>query len=187
MRQVIYATSLSLDGYIEAASGDLSWSNPDEELHRHFNELEREMDTHLYGRRMYELMAAYWPTADENPSALPYEVEYAHIWKNMRKVVFSKSLNRVDWNARLVQGDAIEEVARLKTQPGRNMSIGGAELASSLADAGLIDEFRLYFVPTILGGGKPMFHLHERIKLTPVEMRQFSSGVVLLRYQRADA
>lgn len=187
MRQVIYTASVSLDGYIEAASGDPSWVFPDEELHRHFNELEHEMDTHLYGRRMYEQMAAFWPTADEDPSAPPYVVEYARIWKDMPKVVFSKSLDRVGWNARLVQGDAIEEITRLKAQPGKNMGVGGAELASSLADAGLIDEYRLYFFPILLGGGKPMFHLHNRVKLTPVEVRQFSSGVILLRYRRVEA
>jgi len=94
--------SVSLDGFIEAANGDLRWSDPDEELHKHFNDREAMIDMHIYGRRLYENMAAFWLTADENLSAAEYEIEYAHIWKNMPKIVFSKTLDRVEWNARLV-------------------------------------------------------------------------------------
>jgi dihydrofolate reductase len=94
MRKVIYTTSISLDGYIEAATGDQSWAFPDEELHRHFNDSEQEIDTHLYGRRMYELMAAYWPSADHNPSAPPYEIDYAHIWKTVPKSSLLQELGR---------------------------------------------------------------------------------------------
>jgi dihydrofolate reductase len=182
VRKVIYATSLSLDGYIDAAAGDLSWAFPDEELHRHFNDLEREVDTLLYGRRMYELMAAFWPTADQDPAAPPYVIEYAHIWNAVAKVVFSSSLDTVNWNSRLVKGDALTEVARLKAQPGRNMSVGGLALASTLAAAGLIDEYRLYYVPIFLGSGKAAFsQIDRRIPLRPVETHTFSSGTVLLR------
>src|SRR3990170_4032238 len=106
MRKLVYATSLSLDGYINAAGEDPSWVVPDEELHRHFNDLEREMDTLLYGRRMYELMAGYWPTADQDPSAPGSIVEYAQIWKPLPKVVFSSTLDTVEWNSLLVRGDA---------------------------------------------------------------------------------
>lgn len=188
MRNVVYMTSLSVDGYIEADSGDPAWLVPDEELHRHLNDLESSIDTHLYGRRFYELMAAYWPAADENPSAPAYEVEYARIWKSVPKVVFSRTLQRADWNSRLVKGDALEEVARLKEQPGKNMSIGGTALASALAESGLIDEFRVYIVPIILGGGVPMFRqLRARINVALVEVQKFTSGVVLLRYRRTDS
>ena len=187
MRNVVYITSLSVDGYIEADSGDPMWLVPDEELHRHFNDLEGSIDTHLYGRRFYELMAAYWPAADENPSAPSYEVEYARIWKSVPKVVFSTTLDRVGWNARLFRGNAAEEVARLKAQTGKNLSVGGAALASILAEQGLIDEYRLYVVPIILEGGKPMFQLHDRISLSLVEVRKFSSDVALLRYRRRDS
>ena len=182
MRKVIYMTSLSLDGYIEAATGDQSWALPDEELHRHFNDLEQEIDTHLYGRRMYELMVAYWPTADQNPSAPPYEADYARIWKAVPKVVFSKSLEEVGWNSRLVKEDARVEVARLKALPGKNLSVGGLTLASDLAAAGLIDEYCLYFVPILLGSGKVAFaKLSQRVRLQPVETHTFRSGTVLLR------
>jgi dihydrofolate reductase len=182
MRKVIYVTSLSFDGYIEATAGDPSWDIPDEQLHRHFNELEQDIDTHLYGRRMYDLMVAYWPTADQNPSAPPYVLEYAHIWNAVLKVVFSKTLETVDWNSRLIRGDAAAEVAALKTQSGKNMSVGGLGLASALAAAGLIDEYRFYYVPILLGSGKAAFsELGQRVQLQPVETRTFASGTVLVR------
>ena len=187
MRKVMYAMSVSLDGFIEAADGDLSWSYPDQELHQHFNDREREIDIYLYGRRLYENMAAYWPTADENPLAPPYEKEYARIWKDKPKIVFSKTLDQVGWNARLVRGNIAGEVNRLKKQPGKDMIVAGAEIASTFMKLGLIDEYCLYLRPVILGGGKPMFRqLRDPINLQLVETRQFSRGVVLLRYQRAD-
>jgi dihydrofolate reductase len=99
MRKVIYAMSVSIDGFIETATGDLSWSYPDAELHQHFNDQERTIDTYLYGRRLYENMAAYWPTADEDPAAPEFELEYARIWKAKKKIVFSKTLTQVDWSA----------------------------------------------------------------------------------------
>jgi len=183
MRKLVYSTSLSLDGYIDAAAGDPSWVVPDDELHRHFNDVERETDTLLYGRRMYELMAGYWPTADQDPSAPDPIVEYARLWKPVPKVVFSSTLERVDWNSRLVRGDAVAEVARLKGKRGDGtLGVGGLLLASALASAGLIDEYRLYFVPILLGSGTAAFsQIHSRVRLEPVETRTFSSGTVLLR------
>ncbi len=183
MRKLVYSTSLSLDGYIDSAAGDPSWVVPNEELHRHFNDVEREIDTLLYGRRMYEIMAGYWPTADQDPSAPSVIVEYAQIWKPVLKVVFSSTLERVDWNARLIRGDAVAEVTRLKAQPGGSIGIGGVLLASDLASAGLIDEYRLYYVPIFLGSGKAAFSQIQRsVKLRLVETHTFSSGTVLLRY-----
>jgi len=187
MRKVIYAMSVSLESFIEAADGDLSWSNPDEELHKHFNDLEAMVGIHLYGRRMYEIMAASWPTAAEDPSAPEVVIEYARIWKDMKKIVFSKTLKQVAWNSQLVNQDIAEEVNKLKAGPGKYMSVGGAGLASTFLQLGLIDEYWLYVHPVILGSGKSMFHqLHDRINLQLVETRTFGSGVVLLRYQHAD-
>ncbi len=182
MRQLVYSTSLSLDGYIAAATGDPSWVVPDEELHRHFNDLERQIDTLLYGRRMYELMTGFWPMADQDPSAPSFIVEYAQIWKPVEKVVFSSTLATVAWNSRLVRGDPIAEVAKLKTQTGQSIGVGGLVLASCLASAGLIDEYRLYYVPVLLGAGKAAFsQIQDRVRLRPIETRTFSSGTVLLR------
>jgi dihydrofolate reductase len=183
MRKVIYAMSLSLDGFIEATNGDLGWSYPDEELHQHFNDLESTIDVHLYGRRLYENMAAYWPTADENPSAPKHEIEYARIWKSMPKIVFSKTLDQVKWNSRLVRGNIADEVNKLKEQPGQAMSVGGAEIASTFMQLGLIDEYRLVVHPVVLGSGTRFFPaLADKIDLRLVETRAFGSGAVYLRY-----
>jgi dihydrofolate reductase len=184
MRDVVYVASISVDGYLGASDGDNEWVVPDPDLHRHFNDLEEACDTHLYGRRMYELMAQFWPDADTQPDAPDYVIDYARIWRGMPKVVFSASLDRVDWNSRLFAGDAVAEVGRLKREPGRSMGIGGAMLATSLAQGGLIDEFRFYVMPTIVGAGTPIFAaLGKHIDLTPVEVRRFASGAVLLRYR----
>jgi dihydrofolate reductase len=183
MRKIRYAMSVSLDGFIETASGDLSWSFPDPELHRHFNDQEKTIDTYLYGRRLYENMALFWPTADQNPSAPEFEKEYARIWKAKKKIVFSHSLTRVGWNAQLFTGDIAAEIKRLKAQPGLDMSLGGPDLAATFMRLGLIDEYRLYIHPVVLSGGKPMFPRQQNpFDLKLVESHTFGSGVVLLKY-----
>ena len=188
MRKVIYAISVSVDGFIETTSGDISWSFPDAELHHHFNERESTIDTHLYGRRLYENMVAYWPRADENPSAPIFEIEYARIWKEKKKIVFSKTLTQVGWNCQLFRGNIAEEINKLKAQPGKDMSVGGANLASTFMQLSLIDEYCLYVHPIILGSGKPMFpNLRDRIKLKLIETHTFGSGVVLLRLENESA
>lgn len=187
MRKVIYCLNVSLDGFIEDAKGSLDWGNPDEELHQFFNEQERGFDFQLYGRRMYENMAAYWPTAHTNPSAPAHEIEYARIWQSIPKIVFSKTLQQVGENARLVSDNIAEAVSALKAQPGKEMGVCGAGLAASFMRLDLIDEYRLVIHPVVLGGGKPIFPALDRIiSLRLIETRQFGSGVVLLRYQRAD-
>lgn len=188
MRKLSYALLVSLDGFIESKDGSLSWAVPDEELHQHFNDQEREIGLFLYGRRMYETMAAFWPTVYVNSAFPQYIIEYAQIWKDKPKLVFSQTMEQVGWNARLVRGDIATEVRKLKEQPGAEMSVGGAAIAAALMQSGLIDEYALYVHPVILGGGKPMFAaLREAIDLRLVETRTFGSGVVLLRYQRVNA
>jgi dihydrofolate reductase len=117
MRKVIYSMGVSLDGFIAGPDGEIDWSEPDEELHRFHNEQAREMGAHLYGRRLYKVMR-YWETAEDNPSAPEHELEFARIWKAMPKVVFSRTLETVEGNARLVKNNIAEEIARLKEQPG---------------------------------------------------------------------
>lgn len=183
MRKIIYSMSVSADGFIEAEDGDFSWLYPDEELHRHFNEQEAKTDICLYGRRMYEEMASFWPTAAMNPSATDVIKEYAAIWNSKPKVVFSKTLKEVGWNSRLYKGDIGEEVKRLKEEADGIMSVSGASLANAVMNLNLIDEYSLYIHPVIIGAGKPMFgRLKEKIKLQLIETRRFSSGVVLLSY-----
>jgi dihydrofolate reductase len=128
-------------------------------------------------------MADFWPTADANPSAPEYVVEFARIWRDMPKVVFSTTLEKVDWNSRLVRDNVAEEVTKLKAQPGKDMGVGGPTLASTLIRLGLIDEYRLVVHPIVLGAGTPFFPaLDNRIGLRLVETRTFGSGVVYLRY-----
>jgi dihydrofolate reductase len=187
MRKVIYSFSVSLDGFIEGPNREIDWSAPDEELHRFFNEQSRQVGTSLYGRRLYELMSAYWPTADADPSAPDYVVEFARIWKATPKVVFSRTLEKVEWNSRLVRDNLAEEVAKLKAEPGKDMDLGGATLAATFMRLGLIDEYRLFVHPVVLGSGTPYFPaLDHLINLRLVETRTFGR-VVYLRYQHADA
>ena len=184
MRKLIYSMGVSLDGFIAGPGGEIDWSAPDEELHRFHNQQTRELGAHLCGRRLYEVMA-YWETADEQPSAPDHELEFASIWKALPKVVFSKTLETVAGNARLVRDGAAEEVAKLKEQPGKDLAVGGAGLASTLMKAGLIDEYGLFVSPVVLGGGTPYFPaLDERINLELVETRTFGSRVVYVHYRR---
>lgn len=183
MGNVIYATMVSLDGYIEGPNRELDWAIVDEELHTYINDQQRTLGAYLYGRRTYELMAGFWPTADKDPSTPAFLVEFAQLWKQMPKVVFSKTLDTVQWNSRLARDDVAGEIAKLKAQPGQDLAIGGAALAASCMRLGLIDEYQLFVQPVVLGGGTPMFPpLDDRIDLRLVEARTFRSGVVLLRY-----
>ena len=185
MGKLIYSLSVSLDGFAESPSHSLDWAKIDEELHTFFNDQSREISASLYGRRMYELMFGYWPTAGADPAAAPAEVEFAGIWKRIPRIVFSTTLDEVDPGSRLVRSDAAEEVARLKAQPG-DMDVGGPTLASTLMRAGLIDEYRLFVHPIILGAGTPFFTaLDARVPLKLLETRTFGSGVVYLRYETA--
>ena len=184
MGKLVYSMSVSLDGFVETPNRSLDWVLIDEELHSFFNDEAREMSAFLYGRRLYQLMVDYWPTAETDPSATPAMLEFARIWKDKLKIVFSRTLERVEWNSRLVRDDAAQEVARLKAQPGFDMSVGGPTLASTLIRAGLIDEYRLFVHPVILGAGTPFFPgLEDRIGLKLLETRTFDSGVIYLRYE----
>src|ERR1039457_3757383 len=182
MRKEIYAMSVSLDGYIKGTDGDLSWTFPNEEQHKYFNDQETMIDSHFYGRGLYDIMASYWGTADENQIAPKVEKEYARILKDMKKIVISKTLNEVRWNSQLIRDNIAEEVNKLKLQPGRDMSVGGAGLASTFMKLGLVDEYCLYIHPIILGSGKPMFqNLNGKIQLKLIETHTFGSGVILLK------
>jgi dihydrofolate reductase len=184
MRKVIYSMSVSLDGFVATPNREIDWVIVDEELHTFFNAQAREMGAFLFGRRMYELMVDFWPTEEAESSKVDYIVEYAHIWKDMPKVVFSKTLSKVEWNSRLVREDLAEEIAKLKAQPGRDLSVGGPTLASTFIELGLIDEYQLFVNPVVLGGGLPFFPpLDKSVDLHLVESRTFSSGVVYLRYR----
>lgn len=185
MRKLIYSMGVSLDGFIAGPGGEIDWGAPDEELHRFHNQQARELGAHLCGRRLYEEMV-YWESADENPSLSEHELEFARIWKDLPKIVFSKTLEKVEGNTRLVRDGVAEELAKLKEQPGKDLAVGGAALASTCIGLGLVDEYRLFISPVVLGGGTPYFPtLKERIDLELLETETFGSRVVYLRCRRA--
>jgi dihydrofolate reductase len=184
MRKLLYGMNLSVDGYISAPGDDLGWSEPNDELFQWWLDEERAIELFLYGRRLWETMSSYWPTGDQQPGATPAEIEFARNWRDTPKVVFSSTLDEVDWNARLFDGDAVTEISRLKTEDGGPMRVGGAELAAAAMRAGLIDEYTIVTHPALVGGGKPFFTaLDSWVNLNLVETRTFSGGVVLNRYE----
>ena len=185
MRKLIYSMGVSLDGYVAGPGGEIDWSAPDAELHSFHNEQTRAIGVHLCGRRLYDVMA-YWETADQDPSLPEVEREFAGIWQALPKIVFSRTLETVDGDARLAASGVQAEVAALKAQPGQDLAVGGAALAADCIRLGLVDEYRLFVSPVVLGAGTPYFpRLDERIALELVETRTFASRVVYLRYRRA--
>jgi dihydrofolate reductase len=184
MRTVIYSMSVSLDGFIAGPGGDISWTGPDEELFRFHVEQTRHIGVELMGRRLYETMLV-WGDADAAPSG-PDELEFARIWNAIPKVVFSATLSDVRGNARLASAEVAAEVARLRDAPGEGVvSVGGAGLASTLIKLDLIDEYRLFVIPVVLGRGTPYFPpLEAAIELELVETQTFGSRTTYLRYRR---
>jgi len=188
MRKIILMMSVSVDGFIEGPDRELDWQMVDDELHTHFNEQLGPMGAFLSGRVTHELMAGFWPTADRDPSSTGPMVEFARIWRDMPKIVFSRTLDRAGWNTTVVREVVAEEIQELKAQPGGDMVLGGADLAAAFMRHDLIDEYRLYVHPVVIGRGKPLFRPSDvRVNLRLAETRTFGNGVVLLRYQRADA
>ena len=184
MRKLTYAMNVSLDGYIAAPGDDLGWSVPSDELFQWWSDRVGATGLALYGRRLWEAMNSHWPTADQQPGVTPAQIEFARRWRVMPKVVFSSTAGTVDGNARLVTGDAVPEIARLKAEDGGPMDIGGATLAAAAMRAGLIDEYAIVTHPVLVGGGTPFFTpLDDWVTLTLLEVRTFPGGVVLTRYE----
>ncbi|MFI6365157.1 dihydrofolate reductase family protein [Nocardia sp. NPDC050630] len=180
MRKLLYSFGVSLDGYVNDRDGSIDWTNPDEELHQFHNDRYRDIEVSLHGRRLYELMAEYWPHVPEDAPRI--EREFGRLWTDKPKVVFSRTLTEVHWNSTLVSENAVEEVRRLKAGGDGVMEVGGASLAASLMPHGLIDEYQLFVSPVVLGGGTPLFPLlDKRIQLRLVETKHFDK-VVMLRY-----
>jgi dihydrofolate reductase len=185
MRRIVVSLSVSLDGYMEGPHRDISWHRVDDALHHHVNERLRAMSAFLMGRVTYELMTGYWPTADADPAAPAPVVEFAGIWREMPKYVYSRTLDRVDSNATIVRDVVVEDVRARKQQPGGDLVVGGADLAAAFRAHDLIDEYYLYVNPVILGRGKPLFAQSDTpTDLALVETRAFDNGVVMLRHER---
>jgi dihydrofolate reductase len=182
MRKVILFNMVSLDGFFAGPNGEIDWHNVDEEFNEFAIEQTNSAGGLLFGRVTYELMASYWPT----PDATRDDPVIAGQMNSIQKYVFSKTLEQAKWNnTRLVKGEAAKEVATLKQQPGRDLFVfGSADLASTLIQQGLIDEFRIMINPVVLGSGKPLFKdIPERLNLTLLKTKQFRNGNLLLYYQ----
>lgn len=184
MPKLIYSMTASLDGFIAGPGGDLSWSEPNAELFRVHTERVAGLGMHLCGRRLYETMLV-WETFDQRESATELELEFARLWKALPKIVFSRTLDAVEGNARLARDVVAEDIVRLKEQPGKDLEVGGAGLASVLAGLGLIDEYQLFVSPVVLGAGTRFLENVPRpIDLELLETRTFGSRVVYVRYGR---
>jgi dihydrofolate reductase len=184
MRRVTYSMNVSLDGYIVGPDGGFDWSAPDPEVFRFWIDEIRGVDVHLLGRRLYETML-YWETAGQEATLDEADREWTALWNPLPKVVFSTTLTAVRGAARLATGGPVEEIERLRAEPGEGeIAIGGATLAAQVAAAGLIDEYRTMLYPVLVGGGLPYFPREERrVDLELVETRTFDSGVVHLRHR----
>ena len=185
MRKIVFMMSVSLDGYFEGPDHDLGWQLVDEELHQHFNDWLGTAGAFLDGRVTYELMASHWPTADQDPAASAQMAEFAGIWRDMPKIVFSRTLEQAGWNTTIVREVDPEEIQKLKAQPGGDLVVGGADLVAAFRAHDLIDEYRIYVHPVLLGRGRLLFQPSDgTTRLNLAETRAFGNGVVLLRYER---
>lgn len=183
MRTLIYAMGVTLDGYIADPNGGIDWSVPSDELHSFHNERARGHDGHLLGRNLYETMT-YWETVDDAELNAPGR-EFKEIWQALPKTVFSSTLTEVVGNTRLVAGDAVAEVEKMKADGDGELGVGGARLAGSLLAHDLIDECHLFVYPTVLGDGIPFFPKVERqLEFELAETRTFPGGIVFLRQVR---
>jgi dihydrofolate reductase len=182
MAKLIYSAITSLDGYIADEDGNFDWAAPDEEVHRFVNDLERPVGTYLYGRRMYEVMVA-WETAHTLADQRPVMQDFAQLWQAADKIVYSKTLETPSSARTRIEPDFDPAAVRqLKTQAERDISVGGPQLAAQAIKAGLVDEFHLFLVPIVVGGGNQALPDHVRLKLELLDERRFGNGVVHLRY-----
>lgn len=188
MRKVVLLEHISLDGFLATPDGGLDWVRVDDELWDYVGPIINACDTAIYGKTTYEGMAAYWPTAAEDPNASPHDVEHGRWTAKATKLVFSRTLNSAPWgesaSATLVREDVSTAIRRIKGEPGGDMVLlGSASLAHALIRDGLVDDYRLNVNPVVLGGGLPLFpETGQPRNLRQAGCRLFASGVVGLRY-----
>ena len=183
MGKLIYSMNVSFDGFFETPDHSLDWATVDDELHTWFNDQARTLYASLYGRRMYELMAGYWPIGAADPSATDAMRDFARIWKPMPKIVLSASLEHVEHNGRLVQGDVRTVLEALRGEFYGDLYVGGPTLAGQFVRRGLLDEYRLVVHPVVLGSGTPFWpEVDTPLRLRLVEARTFASGAELRSY-----
>jgi dihydrofolate reductase len=183
MAKLIYSAITSLDGYVADEDGKFDWAAPDEEVHNFVNDLERPVGTYLYGRRMYEVMG-YWETAHTLADQPPFVQDFAEIWQAADKIVYSKTLGTVSSGRTRIERDFDPEAVRqMKAQAGRDITVGGPELAAQAIKAGLVDEYHLFLAPIVVGGGNQSLPNNVRLKLELLDERRFGNGVIHLHYR----
>jgi dihydrofolate reductase len=182
MRKIIAAINMTLDGFCDHTA-----MNADEEIHQHYNELLRNADTLIYGRITYQLMESYWPSVVKIPTGNKPMDEFAVLIDNISKIVFSRTLNNVDWkNAKLATKGIKEEVSALRQQAGKDILVGSRSLIVALLNLNLIDEFQLTVQPIILGNGLSLLkNISDRINLKLLKTKTFSAGSITLYYEPA--
>jgi dihydrofolate reductase len=183
MARLIYSAIASLDGYVADEDGNFDWAEPDEEVHRFVNDLERPVGTYLMGRRMYEVMA-YWETADTVAGQADYALDFARVWQAADKVVYSRTLEAPSTARTRIERDFDPEAVRqLKAAAGADLSIGGPGIAAEALKAGLVDELHLFLSPVVVGGGNRALPDDLRLRLELLDERRFGNGVVHLHYR----
>lgn len=184
MRKIKFQVMISLDGYFEGPDRDISWHTFDTELQQHSIDMLTPVDTMLYGRVIYELMEDYWPKAETLPEVTPGDHQVARLMNRPRKIVYSKTLTKLDNpNASLRNEVDPDEIRTMKQEIGGDIGVGGSMLAAELARHGLIDEFHIIVAPVFIGKGRTLFDtLHAPLNLRLVNMRRFQNGNVELTY-----
>jgi dihydrofolate reductase len=186
MRKVLLSNLVTLDGFFAGPKGELDWHIVDEEFNQYAIDLLSKVDALLFGRVTYQLMADYWPAAATNPATPKSDLEIADKMNNLPKIVFSKTLQKVEWkNTRLVKENIAEEISKMKEQPGKDMVIfGSGSIVSTFMQHGLIDEYRIIVNPIILGNGNPLFKgIKDKHNLKLLKTKVLGSGVVILYYE----
>jgi dihydrofolate reductase len=182
MAKLIYPTISSLDGFVADENGKFDWAEPDEEVHAFVNDLERPVATHLYGRKLYEVLVA-WETIDQQPDQPPFILDFAKIWQAAEKIVYSRTLETVSSARTRIEREFDPEAVReLKAEADSDLLIGGPELAAEAIRAGLVDKFHLFLAPVLVGGGKRALPDGVRVDLELLDERRFASGFVYLSY-----
>jgi dihydrofolate reductase len=183
MAKLIYSAIASLDGYIADEDGNFDWAVPDEEVHAFVNDLARPLGTYLYGRRMYETMVG-WETDPTLAEQSPIMRDFAQIWQSADKIVYSRTLEAVSTARTRIERDFDPEAVRqMKTAAGRDLIVGGPNLAARAIKAGLVDEWHLFVTPIVVGGGKQSLPDDVRVKLELLDERRFGNGMVYLHYR----
>jgi dihydrofolate reductase len=183
MARLIYSAITSLDGYVADEDGDFDWAVPDDEVHLFVNDLERPVGTYLYGRRIYEVMAA-WEHADSFADQRPCMRDFAELWQAADKVVYSRTLEAVSSARTRIERDFDPAAIRqMKALAQRDITVGGPDLAAQAIRAGLVDELHLFVSPVVVGGGTQSLPDGVRVQLELLDQRRFGNGVVHLHYR----